>query len=146
MGRVRTAINARMEETSFRAGATVSAGVLAVTGGAIALAVTLGGSHADAASAPAPATVLHTSVPSVPAPVFPSPAPSPTSPKPKPRPRATGYQAPPEVAAVYSPPSPDPGGGYQGRHRMRHGGWPFAGSGSWGHYGHPGRHGGPHFP
>lgn len=145
MGRVRSAINTRLEETSFRAGAAASAGVLAVTGGAIALAVTLGGSHADAASAPAP--VPHTSAPPVPAPVFPSAAPSHPSPKPKPRPKGTSYQAPPQEAAVYTPPpSPDRWGGYQGRHRMRPGGWSYGMPGSRGQFHHPGRHGGPHFP
>ena len=143
MGRVRSAINTRMEETSFRVGATASAGVLAVTGGAIALAVALGGNHANAASAPA--AVPHTA-PLVPVSITPSvaPSPSPTPVKPKPEPKVTSPAAP-EEAVVYSAPpsapSPHRWGGYRERHRMPHGGgWWFPG----GHY--PGGHGGPHFP
>jgi hypothetical protein len=140
-------INGRLEETSFFAGATVSAGVLAVTGGAITLAVTLGGSHTAVASAPAAHVAPHTSAPVVPAAASPLLAPSHTPPRPKPKPKATSAPAPPAEAAVYTPPrEPHRWGSYQGRHRMGHaGGW-FGGHGSWGHSGHWGGHGGRHFP
>jgi pilus assembly protein FimV len=149
VGRVRNAINARLEETSFLAGATASAGVLAVTGSAIALAVSLGGSHADVASAPAAHVAPHSSAPVVPATASPLLSPSHTQPKPKPKPKpkATSAPRPPVEAAAYTPrQEPHRWGSYQGRHRMGHaGGW-FGGHGSWGHSGHWGGHGGRHFP
>ena len=144
VGRVRSAINARLEETSFVAGATASAGVLAVTGSAIALAVTLGGSHPGATGATAARPVPHTSAPSAPA--VSSPPPTPAKPRPTPKPKPTSSPALPEEAAVYTaPPASHRSGAYQGRHRMHAGGWFHGGSWS-GRPGHPGRHGGPHFP
>ena len=54
-GRIRKAINARLEEMSFRSGAAVSAGAVVVGGAAIALGVILSGGHAAASSnAPRP--------------------------------------------------------------------------------------------
>ena len=49
-GKLRKAINARLEEMSFRSGAVVSAGAVVVGGTAIALGVMLSGGHAAASS------------------------------------------------------------------------------------------------
>ena len=58
-GRLRRVVNARMEEMSFRSGVAVFAGVLALTGGGIALTVTLGGGHPAAAAPPSASTERH---------------------------------------------------------------------------------------
>ena len=63
MGRLKSTIYARMEEMSFRSGAAVFAGVLAVAGVAITLAVALGGHGAAAPSASRPATVARSTPP-----------------------------------------------------------------------------------
>ena len=56
MGKLKSAVYARMEEMSFRSGAAVTGGALAAAGAAITLAVVLSG-HSDAATRPsAPAT------------------------------------------------------------------------------------------
>jgi hypothetical protein len=52
LGRLKSAIYARMEEMSFRSGAAAAGGVLAATGVAITLAVVLGGPGDAVASAP----------------------------------------------------------------------------------------------
>lgn len=64
---LKTTIYARLEETSFRSGAAVSAGVLATAGAAIALAVVLGGHSDAAASAPGPAAATSSAASQVPA-------------------------------------------------------------------------------
>lgn len=112
-------VNARLEEMSFRSGATVSASVLAVAGGAIALAVTLGGGHAEATSAPVASSAPRPPA-SFAAPASPSPLASPTR---RPKPRHTtppvSYQAPPQEVAA-STPSPDPGDTHLGPPRPVH--------------------------
>lgn len=72
MASLKSTIYTRMEETSFRSGAAVSAGVLATAGTAIALAVILGGHNAAAASAPGPAVATSSAAARVPAAVSPA--------------------------------------------------------------------------
>jgi len=63
LGKIRSAIYARMEEMSFRSGAAVLVGVLAAVGVAITLAVVLGGHSADATSAPADSPAARSTTP-----------------------------------------------------------------------------------
>ncbi len=67
MASLKSTIYARLEEMSFRSGAAVSAGVLAVVGVAITLAVVLGGHSGAVASAPGPAAAARTVAPTGPA-------------------------------------------------------------------------------
>ena len=67
MARFRYAINARMEEMSFRSGAFAVAGVLAAAGLMIALIVTLGGHSAASANASGPGAGVRSVAPSAPA-------------------------------------------------------------------------------
>jgi hypothetical protein len=103
LGRLRSTINARMEEMSFRSGAAVLTGAPVAAGVAITLAVMLSGHGAVAPSAPRPAAVARSAPP--PSPVLPAAPPSATA-------RATpaasvtpahGYR-PPAPAAVVTPP------------------------------------------
>ena len=95
MGQLKSALYARMEEVSFRAGAAVAGGVLTAAGVAIALAVVPNG-HRDAAAI-APARVVAPSL--APPPVAPvSSVPSPT-----PWPSRTTTRA--TAAGTYQPPS-----------------------------------------
>ena len=66
MGRVKSAIYARMEEMSFRSGVGLAAGVLVAAGLAIALPVTLNGHSAAATGAPRPSAVARVSIGRVP--------------------------------------------------------------------------------
>jgi hypothetical protein len=95
VGQLKSALYARMEEVSFRAGAAVAGGVLAAAGVAITLAVVPSG-HRDAAVI-APARIVAPSL--APPPVAPvSSVPSPT-----PRPSRTTTRA--TAAGTYQPPS-----------------------------------------
>ena len=103
MGRLKSTIYARMEEMSFRSGALVVAGVLAVAGVAITLAVALGGHGAAATSTSRTATVARSTPP--PSPVLPAVPPSATA-------QATpvtsavpadGYQLPAPATAATTP-------------------------------------------
>lgn len=67
MARFRRAINARMEEMSFRSGAFAVAGVLAAAGLMIALIVTLSGRSAASANAYGPGAGVRSVAPSSPA-------------------------------------------------------------------------------
>ncbi len=67
MTRLMRAINARMEEVSFRSGAFAAAGVLAAVGLMIALIVTLGGHSAASANASGPGAGVRSVAPSSPA-------------------------------------------------------------------------------
>jgi len=66
LGRLRSTINARMEEMSFRSGAAVLTGLPVAAGVAITLAVVLGSHSAAAPSAPRPAAVARSAPPSSP--------------------------------------------------------------------------------
>jgi len=100
LGRLKSAIYARMEEISFRSGAAAGAGVLAVAGVAITLAVALGGHRAAETSAP-----RSTAVARPPSPVFPAALPSaPASATPAASlTPAGGYQASAPVTAATTP-------------------------------------------
>jgi len=105
LGRLKSAIYARMEEMSFRSGAAVAGGVLVAAGLAITLAVALGGHSAAATSVSTPATVARLTPP--PSPVLPAALPSATAqatPVASPRP-AGGYQPPAPVTVVTTPPA-----------------------------------------
>jgi hypothetical protein len=67
MARFRYAINARMEEMSFRSGAFAVVGVLAAAGLMIALIVTLSGHSAASANASGPGAGVRSVAPSSPA-------------------------------------------------------------------------------
>jgi hypothetical protein len=100
-----------MEEMSFRSGAAVSAGALAVVGASIALAVALSG-HSDAAASPAGAgggarSVAASSAPASPGSPAARPA-APTTARPSvtwtsPAQEAEGYQAPARRGTATSP-------------------------------------------
>jgi len=77
LDRLKSTINARMEEMSFRSGAAVFAGVPVAAGVAITLAVVLGGHSAAAPSASRPAAVARPAPP--PSPVVPAASPSVTA-------------------------------------------------------------------
>ena len=96
LGRLKSAIYARMEEVSFRSGAAAVSGVLIAAGVAIMLAVVLGGSGGAAASAPA-------SPAAAPAVTSPTPVPASSSPQAIPRPSRT--RVPAAVAGDYRRPS-----------------------------------------
>lgn len=105
MARFRRAINARMEEMSFRSGAFAVAGVLAAAGLIVALVVTLGGHSAASANASAPGTGVRSVAPSSPAASASAAVPA----SPSVRAKATAkakrtaaqiYQAPAQPAAV----------------------------------------------
>ena len=100
MGRLKSAIYARMEEVSFRSGAAAAGGVLAVAGVAITLAVVLGGPGDAVASAPgSPAAVPSAASPPL--------APASSSAQATPRPSRTTVPA--TAAGDYRPPpSPAP--------------------------------------
>ena len=100
MGRLKRTIYARMEQTSFRSGVAVFAGVPVAAGVAITLAVVLGGHSAAVPSAPRPAAVARPAPP--PSPVVPAASPSATA---RPTPAASlmpvdGYQPHAPVTAV----------------------------------------------
>jgi hypothetical protein len=97
VGRLKSAIYARMEEVSFRSGAAMAGGVLTAAGVAITLAVVPGGPGDAVAGAPA----SHAAAPSA-APL--SPAPGFSSPSATPRPSRTTVPA--TAAGDYRPPSP----------------------------------------
>jgi hypothetical protein len=67
MARFRRAINTRMEEMSFRSGASAVIGVLAAAGLMIALIVTLSGHSAASANASGPGAGVRSVAPSSPA-------------------------------------------------------------------------------
>jgi hypothetical protein len=106
LGRLKSAIYARMEEVSFRSGAAAAGGVLTVAGVAITLAVVLGGPGDAVASAPA-SRAAASSVASPPA------VPVSTSPQATPRPSRTTVPA--TVAGAYRPP-PSPARASAARH------------------------------
>jgi hypothetical protein len=93
LGRLKSAIYARMEEVSFRSGAAAG-GVLLAAGVAITLAVALGGPGGAVASAPA-------SRPAAPAVTSPAPVSASSSPQATPRPGRTTVPA--AVAGDYRP-------------------------------------------
>ena len=94
MGRLKSAIYARMEEVSFRSGAAAVGGVLLAAGVAITLAVVLGGPGGAVASAP----VSRAAAPAV---TSPTPVPASSSPRATPRPSRTTVPA--AVARDYRP-------------------------------------------
>ena len=96
MGRLKSAIYARMEEVSFRSGAAAVGGVLIAAGVAIMLAVVLGGPGGAVASAPASRAA---------APAVTSPTPVPASSSPQATPRPSRTTVPAAVAGDYRPPS-----------------------------------------
>jgi hypothetical protein len=95
VGQLKSALYARMEEVSFRAGAAVAGGVLTAAGVAIALAVVPSG-HRDAAAIASARVAAPSLAPPPVAPV--SSVPSPT-----PRPSRTTTRA--TAAGTYQPPS-----------------------------------------
>ena len=97
MGRLKSAIYARMEEVSFRSGAAAVGGVLVAAGVAITLAVVPGGPGGAVASAPA----SRAAAPAAPAVTSPAPVPASSSPRATPRPSRT--TVPVAVAGNYRP-------------------------------------------
>jgi hypothetical protein len=102
MGRVKSAIYARMEETSFRSGVGLAAGVLVAAGLAIALPVTLDGHSVAATGASRPSAVARLTPP----PFTAAPA-APSASQPAVRPAAS--LAPVGASRSPGPQSPSPG-------------------------------------
>jgi hypothetical protein len=94
LGRLKSAIYARMEEVSFRSGAAAVGGVLLAAGVAITLAVVLGGPGGAVAS-PSAARAA--------APAVTSPTPAPASSSPQATPRPSRTTVPAAVAGDYRP-------------------------------------------
>ena len=103
MGRLKSAMYARMEEVSFRSGAAVAGAVLIAAGVVITLAVVPGGPGGAVASAPASRVAAPLAATPSPVPAPSSPAPAPSSPRATPRPSRTTIPA--AVAGDYRPPS-----------------------------------------
>ncbi|HTQ90935.1 MAG TPA: hypothetical protein VMK84_15740 [Streptosporangiaceae bacterium] len=97
MGRLKSAIYARMEEVSFRSGAALAGGVIIAAGVAITLAVVPGGPGDVVAGAPASRAAASSVSP---------PAPVSASAWPPPAPRPSRTTVPVTVAGDYRPPSP----------------------------------------
>jgi len=88
VGSFRSAVNARLEETSFRGGVTVSAGVIAAAGAAIAVPMMLGG-PASVASPSVPVSNSAPATVTTPGPAGSASAPSAATPAPAGRHAAT---------------------------------------------------------
>src|SRR6202161_1898479 len=104
MARFRHAMNARMEEMSFRSGAFAVAGVLAAAGLMIALIVTLGGHSAASANASGPGAGVRSMAPSSPAASASATAPA----SPPPREKATAKAKRTAAAQNYEAPAQSP--------------------------------------
>jgi hypothetical protein len=100
MARFRRAINARMEEMSFRSGAFAVAGVLAAAGLMIALIVTIGGHSAASANASGPGAGVRSMAPSSPAAAASATVPA----SPSARAKATAKAKRTAAAQAYQPP------------------------------------------
>ena len=135
MGRVKSAVYARMEEMSFRSGAVLAAGELAAAAAAIVLAVTLSGPRAAEpgaamAGAQGPGTAARPA-PSLTRSPAPGPASSPATPAASLAPVAAYRPPAPTSAAAPAPPAAwpvfEPDGG-RWHHRFwrdhPHRGWP----------------------